>query len=252
MIGVPGTADRLFGALRGANISVILISQASSEHSICFAVPGDAADQVEIVVREAFAAELDQNQIQRVEIRRNCSIIAVVGDHQHGQILFDKQVADRVSHRQANVRDVTASIRERMSDLDSRFPGVTVVYEGRQAETAESFSSLRVGFPAALLMIYAILATIFRSYMQPLLVMTAIPFALAGAVAGYVIMGYPLGLLSMIGAVALTGIVVNDSLILLDFINARRREGAGLRAALLKAGGQRFRPIVLTSATWRP
>jgi aspartokinase/homoserine dehydrogenase 1 len=84
MIGVPGTADRLFGALRSASISVILISQASSEHSICFAVPGALADKVDTVVRRAFAVELEQNQIQRVEIRRNCSIIAVVGDGMAG------------------------------------------------------------------------------------------------------------------------------------------------------------------------
>jgi len=84
MIGVPGTADRLFGALRNASISVILISQASSEHSICFAVPGALAEKVDTVVRRAFAAELEQNQIQRVEIRRNCSIIAVVGDGMAG------------------------------------------------------------------------------------------------------------------------------------------------------------------------
>jgi bifunctional aspartokinase / homoserine dehydrogenase 1 len=84
MIGVPGTADRLFGALRSASISVILISQASSEHSICFAVPGVLADKVDTVVRRAFAVELEQNQIQRVEIRRNCSIIAVVGDGMAG------------------------------------------------------------------------------------------------------------------------------------------------------------------------
>ncbi|MBT8422160.1 MAG: aspartate kinase, partial [Gammaproteobacteria bacterium] len=84
MIGVPGTADRLFGALRGAGISVILISQASSEHSICFAVPGDMAGQTDTVVRKAFAAELEQNQIQRVDVRRNCAIIAVVGDGMAG------------------------------------------------------------------------------------------------------------------------------------------------------------------------
>ena len=84
MIGVPGTADRLFGALREAQISVILISQASSEHSICFAVPEVMADDADKVIRDAFAGELEQNQIQSIEVRRACSVIAVVGDGMAG------------------------------------------------------------------------------------------------------------------------------------------------------------------------
>jgi aspartokinase/homoserine dehydrogenase 1 len=84
MIGVPGTADRLFGALRDAGISVILISQASSEHSICFAVPDTNVDGVEAVVRRAFHSELEQGLIQSVEVQRDCSIIAVVGDGMAG------------------------------------------------------------------------------------------------------------------------------------------------------------------------
>lgn len=84
MIGVPGTADRLFGSLRGSGISVILISQASSEHSICFAVPSKQAARVEQVVRQAFALELQQGQIQKVDVQRDCSIIAVVGDDMAG------------------------------------------------------------------------------------------------------------------------------------------------------------------------
>jgi aspartokinase/homoserine dehydrogenase 1 len=84
MIGVPGTADRLFGALRSSGISVILISQASSEHSICFAVPARQAARAEQVVRQAFALELQQGQIQHVDVKKDCSVIAVVGDGMAG------------------------------------------------------------------------------------------------------------------------------------------------------------------------
>src|SRR5690606_39512019 len=80
MIGVPGTAHRLFGALRDHGISVILISQGSSEHSICFAIPADEADRAETVVRQAFDRELREGQIQSVDVDRDCSILAVVGD----------------------------------------------------------------------------------------------------------------------------------------------------------------------------
>src|SRR5690606_18620917 len=84
MIGVPGTADRLFGALREAVVSVILISQASSEHSICIGVPGAMADTAERVIRRAFAVELAQGQIQSVSVQKPCSVIAVVGDGMAG------------------------------------------------------------------------------------------------------------------------------------------------------------------------
>jgi len=159
-------------------------------------------------------------------------------------------VTATVDDARANVSDVTEKMQTELADLGARFPGVTVSFEGRQAETREAFSSLHTGFPAALLLIYAILATIFRSYMQPLLVMTAIPFALAGAVVGHAVMGYPLGLLSMIGSVALTGIVVNDSLILVDFVNRHRRED-GQRTVEAVVGGARarMRAILLTSVT---
>src|SRR5690606_24945164 len=84
MIGVPGTAHRLFGALRDHGISVILISQGSSEHSICFAIPADEADRAETVVRQAFDRELREGQIQSVDVDRDCSILAVVGDGMAG------------------------------------------------------------------------------------------------------------------------------------------------------------------------
>ena len=90
---------------------------------------------------------------------------------------------------------------------------------------------------------------LFRSYAQPLIIMSAIPFGLLGAVLGHVLMGWDLTLLSMFGVVALTGVVVNDSLIMIDFINRARARGLPLREAVLESGVRRFRPIVLTSLT---
>ena len=84
MIGVPGTADRLFGALRDANVSVMLISQGSSEHSICFAVPQNSAELVKSVVEKAFSVELSQGQIQNIEVTTECGVLAVVGDGMAG------------------------------------------------------------------------------------------------------------------------------------------------------------------------
>jgi aspartokinase/homoserine dehydrogenase 1 len=113
MIGVPGTADRLFGALRDAGISVILISQASSEHSICFAVPAAMAARVDSVVREAFAGELRQNQIQQVDVRHDCSIIAVVGDGMAGIPGVASRFFSTLANAGINVRAIAQGSSER-------------------------------------------------------------------------------------------------------------------------------------------
>lgn len=113
MIGVPGTADRLFGALRSAGISVILISQASSEHSICFAVPGEMTVRVAEVVRRAFASELEQNQIQSVEVRPDCSILAVVGDGMAGTPGIASRFFGTLGNAGINVRAIAQGSSER-------------------------------------------------------------------------------------------------------------------------------------------
>ncbi len=113
MIGVPGTADRLFGALRVASISVILISQASSEHSICFAVPASMAKQAEQVVRRAFAAELEQNQIQTINVQEQCSIIAVVGDGMAGLTGVASRFFGTLGNAGINVRAIAQGSSER-------------------------------------------------------------------------------------------------------------------------------------------
>ncbi len=105
------------------------------------------------------------------------------------------------------------------------------------------------GFKLALIAIFTLLAIPFRSYTQPLLIMAAIPFGMVGAVLGHIIMGYNLSLLSMFGLVALTGVVINDSLLLIDKANRNRREGMPVYEAIVAAGTRRFRPIVLTSLT---
>jgi bifunctional aspartokinase / homoserine dehydrogenase 1 len=113
MIGVPGTADRLFGALRGAGISVVLISQASSEHSICFAVPARHASRVEQVVRDAFALELQQGQIQNVDVQPDCSIIAVVGDDMAGLPGVAAKFLGTLGNAGINVRAIAQGSSER-------------------------------------------------------------------------------------------------------------------------------------------
>jgi len=149
----------------------------------------------------------------------------------------------------ANSNEITGELEDKLADIDDRFPGVSVSFEGQKKETLESVGSLKTLFPVALLLIYALIAVLFRSYIQPVVVMAAIPYAFVGAILGHLVMGYPFTILSMIGAVALAGIVVNDSLILVDFINRLRREGMGTLEAIVAGGKARLRPILLTSIT---
>ncbi len=129
------------------------------------------------------------------------------------------------------------------------YPGLSHGYEGRQAHIRDSARALVVGLLFALVTIYALLVIPFGSYVQPLVVMAAIPFGFVGAVLGHVIMGYSLSILSLMGMIALAGVVVNDSLVLIDYGNRRRREGASAIEAMRLAGTRRFRPVILTTLT---
>jgi multidrug efflux pump subunit AcrB len=135
------------------------------------------------------------------------------------------------------------------ADWRHAFPEIEFTQGGRQEQQAEAFASLPMGFLAACLMIYVILAWLFNSYFQPLIVMLGIPFAMIGVIWGHYIVGVSLTFLSMIGFVALSGVVVNDSLIFVEFYNSRRTRGDDMRTALLGAGAARLRPIFLTTIT---
>ena len=130
-----------------------------------------------------------------------------------------------------------------------KYPGLSWGFSGRQEAFRESTSALNTGFIFALLMIYVLLAIPFRKYTQPLIVMIAIPFGIIGAVIGHIIMGYSLSLMSLMGIVALSGVVVNDALILIDFINNKVAAGMPATEAIHAAGVRRFRPILLTTLT---
>ncbi|MBT64230.1 MAG: hypothetical protein CML13_13575 [Puniceicoccaceae bacterium] len=136
-----------------------------------------------------------------------------------------------------------------LSSLMKDYPGVSWTFEGEAREQADIFASLQQMTLIALFIIYALLAIPLKSYIQPVIVMIVIPFGLIGAIGGHIIMGQPMSILSVLGFVALAGVVVNDSLVLVDFINQERAQGMPLRKAIEEAGALRFRPIILTSLT---
>ena len=128
-------------------------------------------------------------------------------------------------------------------------PTISFVEEGEAKESRASFSSLGLGLVLVLFVIYTLLAIPFQSYLQPFVVMSVIPFGLIGAVFGHLLLGLDLTIQSVLGMLALTGVVVNDSLVLVDYINRSRQTGMDLFTAVVEAGSARFRAILLTSIT---
>jgi multidrug efflux pump subunit AcrB len=128
-------------------------------------------------------------------------------------------------------------------------PGLRFSLEGEQREQRKVSIGLLKGYAFALVLIYSLLAVPLRSYAQPLIIMTAIPFGLVGAIGGHLLMGRSLSMMSVFGVVALSGVVVNASLVLVHYVNQRRAQGAAVKEAVGDAGVARFRPIVLTSLT---
>jgi len=148
-----------------------------------------------------------------------------------------------------NLGILKQDLTDYLDQLMLQYPDVSYSLEGESKEQAESFSSLKLGLVFVLFAIYTLLAIPFRSYSQPLIVMSVIPFGAIGAILGHIIMGNPLTLMSVLGMLALTGVVVNDSLVLVDYINKQRADGVPLTEAVNNAGVARFRAVMLTSIT---
>ncbi len=136
-----------------------------------------------------------------------------------------------------------------LPQLVANFPGLAFSFEGRQREQREALASLRLGLMISLIFIFALIAALFRSYLQGFIVMSCIPFAIASALVGHLLMGYDLSIVSVFGMIALTGVAVNGALVLTVTLNDMWRSGTPFTEAVLQAGARRFRPIVLTSLT---
>ncbi len=150
----------------------------------------------------------------------------------------------------SEISPILASVtRDALPKLQEEFHGLTYGFEGQEADRQESLGSLKTGMIAIIFVMYAILAILFSSYSQPLMIMIAIPFSIVGAVIGHLIMGYSLSIVSMFGIIALAGVVINGSLILIDLANTKRKEGLQPFDAVVTAAQQRFRPIILTTLT---
>ncbi|MBI9091357.1 MAG: efflux RND transporter permease subunit [Desulfobacterium sp.] len=137
--------------------------------------------------------------------------------------------------------------REFIPKLKAQYPDITISFEGDAKRSQESFSSLYLWVPIAIMGMFLIIATMFRSYVQPLIVLVTVPFGLVGAVLGHFVMGKMLSLLSVFGMVALIGVVVNDAIVLMERINMNLAGGMTFYEALYQGGVRRFRAVMLTS-----
>jgi multidrug efflux pump subunit AcrB len=159
-------------------------------------------------------------------------------------------VSAGVDTQKANANEVFAELSANyFPELKRRHPGLFVALQGEQKKMRESFGSLFIGFPLAVLGIFIVIATIFRSYAQTFVIMFTVPFGIIGAVFGHLLMGYDLSIMSVFGMVALTGVVVNDAIVLIERINENIAGGMPFFEAILQGGTRRFRAIFLTTVS---
>jgi multidrug efflux pump subunit AcrB len=202
-----------------------------------------ALDDVQVRGADGIARPL--GELADVKADRGYSEINRLGQKRSITITADIDATSSLTSGQ-----IVADLQQRlMPKLLADHPAVRIRWEGEQEQTNDSLRSLGLGFIVSVFAMFVLLTMEFKSYFQPFLILAAIPFGIAGAVFGHAAMGMPLTLFSMFGLVALAGVVVNDSICLIDFINHRVRSGHPLRVALREAGCLRFRPVLLTSVT---
>lgn len=232
--------DAFYGALamrqlRGTNEIEVRVKLPLGERK-------DIQNLENFLIRTQDGVEVPLLDVVRVEQREAFTSINRRDGRRVVNVGMDVEPANAVSRVLATVQG------EVLPQLRADYPGLTWSFEGSQADMRESTDSLWGGFSMAMLLIYALLAMAFGSYTQPLIVMMAIPFGIVGAVIGHIMLGYDLSLVSLMGVIALSGVVVNDSLIMIDYAN-KKRDSLSIYEAIHEAGLRRFRPIMLTTLT---
>jgi len=202
------------------------------------------ADVEEFRIRPPQGGEVPLSSVAQVSFGQSPTTIR----RKDGQRLLS--VTARVNPEIVSGQEVNQLLRaEILPDLAAEDFRLSYQFGGEQQQQSESFGAIGKFFLLAILVQYALLAIPFRSYIQPLIIISAVPFGIIGALWGHLILGIPVGLLSLFGIVGLSGVVVNDSLVMIDFINERLRRGARRTEAILEGAKARFRPIMLTSLT---
>ena len=244
------TLDDLAQQVRAAffGVEAVRLQRGQNEVRVYTRLPADErnalADLDEYRIRAPNGADVPLDEVATTDIGYGPTQIK----RQDGRrvITVTADVDPSVTTGNAITTNLTGSV---LPALQQDLPGLTFGFGGQQRQQRKAQSSLLIGFLLALFAIYALLAIPFRSYLQPFVIMSTIPFAWIGALIGHLMLGLSLGLLSIFGIVGLSGVIVNDALVMLDFANEERAKGRGWAEALVRAGQMRFRPILLTSLT---
>ncbi len=237
---------------------------------------GDGIDEFDLIVRVKESQVDDLEEIKSLKIRNNMgslielrdiadfqltSSLAIIEHRDRKRIITitgDTSIySDKGTMKKLTTDEVMRKLQGNritgekgiFSNFSNRFPGYTIEYGGVQEEQKKSYDSLFLAFGIAIMLIFAILATVFKSYVQPLIVMLTIPFSFIGVIIGLLVTGLPFSLTTLVAVVALAGVVVNDSLVLVDFVNKEREKGVDRWNSLINAGAIRLRPIILTTIT---
>ncbi|MFP4040017.1 MAG: efflux RND transporter permease subunit [Desulfosudaceae bacterium] len=198
----------------------------------------------EMRIRAADGSEVPFSEVAAVDMQRG---YAAINRAQRMRVI--KVTAD-VNEKVTNANEVRQHlVNNYLPDLEKRYSGLRYVIEGEGQEQKEVLGDVGRGLIIALFCIYALLAVPFKSFSQPFIVMAAIPFGVVGAIVGHLLMGFNLSVISLFGMVGLTGVVVNDSLVLIHRVNHLRRSGIDAHDAVVEGGQLRFRAIILTSLT---
>ena len=245
-IGAADFGRQLRQAFHGEEIQ--RIQRGNDEIRVLLRYPESSRRSLDAVtgmrVRRADGEAVAIGQVAEISQERGPSVIRWLDDQR------TVTVSASVDPERASPGGLIAEAEARMIPaVRERFPGLGFEVVGSAGDQQETMAALRGHLVLALILVYVLLAVPLSSWAQPFVIMAAVPFGLAGAVFGHQVVGLPLSLTSFIGMVPLTGIVVNDALVLLDFINRSRAGGASVREAALAAGPLRFRPVILTSVT---
>jgi multidrug efflux pump subunit AcrB len=239
-----GLGEQLRGAYFGS--LALRLLRGANEIEVRVKLPEDQREDMhhleDLIIRTPSGMEVPLLDVAEVE--KNVSFSSI--NRRNGRRVVN--VSMDVEPKRAISQVIDALRTKELPQLRRDFPGITWTFEGSDAEMRRATASLWGCFGLALAVIYALLAIAFRDYVQPLIVLTAIPFGIVGAVLGHILLGYDLSLISLMGVIALSGVVVNDSLIMIDFANRRRDEQSAFEA-ITQAGLRRFRPIMLTTLT---
>ena len=253
------TSSQLADAVRGAYYGeeVMRLQRGRHEVKLMVRYPTDERRSLlnlsDIRVRGNDRAERPITEVAEIEKVREYSELNRVNQLRSitvtGDIDFSKGVTASAIF-DGDVNDGKASFNEFFENtIKKKYPSVFLMYEGQAQQQAETINSMITGFIVAMMVIFLVLTLQFKSYVQPFIIMAIMPFALIGVIWGHYFLTIPITLFSLCGIVALMGVVINDSIVLVDFINKRYERGGDIVEVLMEAGRDRFRPVALTSIT---